>query len=807
MKRRLWGSFLVFLLAACSSSPADLPQATNAFSFAVDPAAQTVNFSSAPAALSTQAEDGSRVLVPGTDLSLESYTFVFLPGNVLAIDAVFKNVSGQTFTNLSFSRGAGSSNVVNSTEPDVVATLAPGASTGTLRFEVQHRGQSFSYEVEATATVETGGADCADPVTIPDEVLRQAVRDALNKPEGDITCADMASLTELRQRGRQGENGLPNRFVENLEGLQYAVNLTTLQLMGNLTLKDISPLSTLTKLVDLDLSGNRIGDIGPLSTLVNLTRLDLGFNLNIEDVGPLSGLTGLETLVLNINRIADLTPLRNLTNLRRLDLGTNFVADLSPLVTNTGVGNDDDRIDLRFNCLDVSPGSQTLEDVAALESRNPDVQNVFLGTQRESDEDCGRLPPPPTAEADLLIEASPGRGDDTVLVGDDVRFFVAVQNKGPDTASGVTVTAEVTNAAGLELFESAANATCEAATNTSGTYELVCTLTADLPSDPRDSGFTRSIAFRAESAQAGPLTARFEVQPDAETFDPDLANNGVSVEVGVLPENPSECVDPVSIPDDVLARAIREELQKSDGDLSCADLAGLTELTVDELDDVISEVFKIQSLEGLQFAGNLEALTFSISGGPDADILVPLKGLTSLQSLNIRNSREFGDEDLGNIDLEPLSGLVNLTDLSLPPTQFGDLSALADLVNLTELSAPDGNVTDFSPLSSLTKLTTLDLSYSGSEPSERVTDLAFLEGLTELEALYLNNNLITDLGPLVANGGVGNGDDIVDLSFNCLDTAPGTQTAEDIATIEARNPDVTNLIGVESQSGSDRCEP
>ena len=395
MKRLLWGSFLVFLLAACSAPGPELPQAADTFNFIVDPAAQNVEFAVAPgSALTAQAEDGSRVLIPGEDLSLESSTFVFLAANTLAIDAVFKNVSKQTFTNLSFSRSISSDNVVSSTEPVVTEALEPGESTGTLRFTVQYKGKRFTYAVEATATVgEPGGAGCADPVTIPDEVLRQAVRDALNKPEGDITCADLASLTELRQQGRQGTDPqTPDRFVASLEGLQYAVNLTTLQLMSNLTLTDVSLLSGLTELTDLDLSGNRISDVTPLSELVNLTRLDLGFNLFIGDVGPLSGLTGLETLVLNINEIADTTPLSNLTNLRRLDLGTNFIADLSPLVTNTGVGDDDDRLDLRFNCLDVAPGSQTLEDVATLEGRNPNLQNVFLGTQRSA-EDCGALPP------------------------------------------------------------------------------------------------------------------------------------------------------------------------------------------------------------------------------------------------------------------------------------------------------------------------------------------------------------------------------------------------------------------------------
>lgn len=66
--------------------------------------------------------------------------------------------------------------------------------------------------------------------------------------------------------------------------------MTILDLDGN-QISDISPLSALIKLTELDLHDNKISDISPLSLLTNLTVLDLREN-QISDFSPIAGLIG-----------------------------------------------------------------------------------------------------------------------------------------------------------------------------------------------------------------------------------------------------------------------------------------------------------------------------------------------------------------------------------------------------------------------------------------------------------------------------------------------------------------------------------
>jgi hypothetical protein len=136
-------------------------------------------------------------------------------------------------------------------------------------------------------------------IFIPDSNLKSSLRDELNFPQNFEICqGDLLSLTQFSARSRN---------ISNLEGLQFATNLTVLDLPFN-TISDLSPLAGLRSLTRLVLSGNTISDLTPLSRLTNLTNLILAHNA-ISDLTPLSGLTNLTILYLGFNAISDLTPL------------------------------------------------------------------------------------------------------------------------------------------------------------------------------------------------------------------------------------------------------------------------------------------------------------------------------------------------------------------------------------------------------------------------------------------------------------------------------------------------------------------
>ena len=178
-------------------------------------------------------------------------------------------------------------------------------------------------------------------VTFPDENLEAAIREALGKPAGEkITAGELAELTELTAR----ELG-----IVDLSGIEHLSNLT-----------------------QLDISQNQISDLAPLASLSNLTSITLIFN-QISDVTPLTSLYNLSSLSLFRNQISDISPLASLSNLSSLNLSFNQISDISPLVENSGLGPGDNVL-LVANPLDLSEGSEDLENIRQLEARGVSVR-------------------------------------------------------------------------------------------------------------------------------------------------------------------------------------------------------------------------------------------------------------------------------------------------------------------------------------------------------------------------------------------------------------------------------------------------
>ena len=159
-------------------------------------------------------------------------------------------------------------------------------------------------------------------VHIPDPNLRAAIAESLAKnPNAPITVEEMERLGPVLDAR--------NRSIRDLTGLQFATNLTWLNLFDN-QVSDLSPIAGLINLRGLILNNNLVSDISPLKGLKNLYYLKFNDN-QVSDLSPLAGLIDLEVLEFSKGDVSDLSPLAGLINLKDLRFNEGNVSDLSPL--------------------------------------------------------------------------------------------------------------------------------------------------------------------------------------------------------------------------------------------------------------------------------------------------------------------------------------------------------------------------------------------------------------------------------------------------------------------------------------------
>jgi len=247
-------------------------------------------------------------------------------------------------------------------EEDSSAPYEYSWNTDALERGSVHSIQAKVYDeagnVRTSPRVSVTVGDPNEPVAIVDLNLEKAVRNALKiSSDQPITRGDMAKLTNLSVR---------NKSIQNLSGLECAINLKELRLNNN-QISDLCPLSTLTNLKWLYMDNNQISDVRPLANLFNLHTLSLSNN-NVSDIQSLANLVNMEWLDLSNNHISDIGPLANLTNLKWLILNNNQISDISPLVNNAGLGNGE-MVEIRNNPLDLSPGSDDMQNIETLRSR------------------------------------------------------------------------------------------------------------------------------------------------------------------------------------------------------------------------------------------------------------------------------------------------------------------------------------------------------------------------------------------------------------------------------------------------------
>jgi len=207
-----------------------------------------------------------------------------------------------------------------------------------------------------------GNVDESETVTFVDPNLESEVRTKISKATGIIISTDMCAIKMF----------WPSLDINDLTGLEYAYAMTDLRLIGSgpeicaFQMHYHPPLFMLA-----ELSGSEPLDISHLSGLINLTNLEITAE-HISDISPLSGLTNLTSLGLNCNNISDISPLSGMSMLRHIFLINNQITDTLTLKTLTNLQN----VYLQGNALTAVPELSTMSNLLLLDLSHNYISDI-----------------------------------------------------------------------------------------------------------------------------------------------------------------------------------------------------------------------------------------------------------------------------------------------------------------------------------------------------------------------------------------------------------------------------------------------
>jgi internalin A len=157
----------------------------------------------------------------------------------------------------------------------------------------------------------------------PDKNLEAAVRQqvfAKRYTNSPLTAADVANVSTV----------IGNfRGITDLTGLEHCKSLAALELAGN-KIKDLKPISGLRQLQQVILTSNKVSEITPLGTLPALQYIELSHN-GVKDITPLAKATNLASVYVGHNKVASIAPLTSLPRLVTLYAESNEIRSVDGL--------------------------------------------------------------------------------------------------------------------------------------------------------------------------------------------------------------------------------------------------------------------------------------------------------------------------------------------------------------------------------------------------------------------------------------------------------------------------------------------
>ena len=748
---------------------------------------------------------------------------------ILQISTANGTINGGT-TTLTIPKGSVESDTLTVTRT-AGTTIPVTVDIGTLpQLPTSHQGYELVKSTDLPLEVMGATATQVISVNIPDANLRAKIESALGKTSGDpITATEMATLTSLTAQDARitnltgletatnlttlklGNNTISNisalsgltsltelhlwdNQLSNISALAGLTNLTRLYLWGN-TISDISHLSGLTSLRQLRIGENNISNISAVSRLTNLTFLSVKENA-ISNISAVSGLTNLAELVIGNNTISDITPIQNLTNLEWLDMPNNSisdisavqnltqlvelyfqnnaVSDLSPLVTNTGLGTDDE-LDVRGNLLSY-PSIYT--HIPALQARNVyvDFDNRVATAPVKISGDTQQGNTGATLTQPFVVEVQDGSS--VAFAGVPVTFAVTA---GGGSLSATNTTTDVNGRAQSTLTLGNTAGTNTVSVSVTGitqtiTFTATATTTNTAPVFTDGTSTTRFIAENvATGVNIGTAITATDADndtliytlggTDAAAFNVDSNTGQLKTRNALDYETKTTYMVTVTVTDGSLTDTITVTISVTD----IADTAVTSTLTP------VSE----RTLQVREAILGVVRLNFPTISGYDAITKSHLSGITTLY-LNNQNitSLKAGDfDDL--IGLEELR-LNNNQLTTLPDGIFNNLTSLTD-INLynNQLSSLPAGIFE-----GLTSLTTLRLGRNVVDPFPLTVSLQ-KAGEGQFKAVVPTGAPFDIVLPLsVANGSITGGATTLIISHGSVESdfltvtaTPGTTAA------------------------------
>ena len=687
--------------------------------------------------------------------------------------------------NLNYDASSSDDNIAsaNSSDSQVrITPLAEGVVTITIT--------ASDGILTATQTVSvTVNEALPEDTWMPDTNLRTAIRITLDLQTGEtLTQQAMTQLTSLATRN-----------INNLKGLEYASNITSIYIrngqindigsLQNLTLltrleliscqvSGITALQNLTNLTYIDLNNNQVSDITALQNLANLTYLNLWKN-QVSDITALQNLTNLTYLNLWENQVSDITALQNLTNLTYLNLSSNYqISDITALEDLTALEtlsisprqvSDMDPLEDLTNLTGLRFTHSQISDISVLESMT-NLTSLSLVSNEISDfSPLGDLASLTTLNIihNPITDYTPLR---TLKENNpSMSIDINLDNNIPEFMEGDSTTRSV-----AENITSGMNIGTEVSAtdrdNDTLTYSLGGADASSFNIVSSSGQLQTSAALDYETKTSYSVTIRAYDYNSAADFI-DVTINVTNINEGLLSDRTQQvqdaivaAVDGVDSAADITATHLATITSlnlssKSIPSLNSGDFTGLTALTslilsYNDLTSLPSNIFDgLTALTSLILSYNdLTSLPSDIFDELDALTNLNLfnNDLTSLPSdifdeLDALTSLTLSNNDLTSLPSDIFDELDALTSLnlsnidltSLPSDIFDELDALTSLIlSYNDLTSLPSDI--FDELDALTSLT-----LSNNDLSNLPSDI--FDELTALTQLTLSNNDLSSL--------------------------------------------------------------